>query len=357
MKRILFLISSIIIVFQACGYVEESYFIVQNSAVGGDFFDDNWLYRQLVFIDNTGNPSQLQDYQIKLTIGNTNQDFWNGIENDARSVRFTDSDKVSMLDFWIEKFDYAGQSATFWVKIPIIAASSQKTIYLYYTNPSAVPLSSGLSSFVFFDYFEDADVSDWSILSSGGVQSSADPAPPTGITSSFSIEKINNSDPNGGYKPIGAAISTAVQGYILDGRIYRPDPYGGGAADRLAIENSANNGYGFIINHTGGSNYIGIEERISGTGSTLGSTVLYNPSENSWYKFSFHMKPGGTFDFYYMDMDDNVLSSVLNRSDTSVSSFDIVAIRGGYQYYVDDMRIRLFTNPEPSISTGPQETH
>jgi hypothetical protein len=56
-------------------------------------------------------------------------------------------------------------------------------------------------------------------------------------------------------------------------------------------------------------------------------------------------------------MDDNVLSSVLNQSDTTVSSFDIVAIRGGYEYYVDDIRIRLFTDPEPAVSTGAQETH
>jgi hypothetical protein len=356
MKKLLPLAISIILAFQACGYVEESHFIVQSST-GNDFFDENWNYRQPVIIDNTANSSQLQDYQINLTIESINQDFWDGVENDGRSVRFTDSDKSTILYFWTEKFDYSGQSASFWIEVPQIPASFVKTIYLYYGNSSAVSASSGLSTFVFFDDFEDADVGDWSVLSSGGVQSSADPAPPPGSSSNFSIEKINNSDPNGGYKPLATAISTASQGYILDGRIYRPDPYGGGAADRLAVESSANNGYGFIINHTGGTNYIAIEERSSGTGTTIGSSVTFDPDENSWYKFSFHMKPGGVFDFFYLDMDGNVLKSVLGPSDATVSSFNIVAIRGGYEFYVDDIRMRLFTDPEPAVSTGVQETH
>jgi hypothetical protein len=356
MKKILPIAISFILVIQACGYVEESHFIGQSSA-DNDFFDKNWSYRQPVIIDNTGNSSPLQDYQINLVIESTNQDFWNGVENDGRSVRFTDTDKSTFLDFWIEKFDYARQSARFWIKVPLIPTSSVKTIYLYYGNISAVSASSGLSTFVFFDDFEDADVSDWSILSSGGVQSTADPAPPPGSSSNFSIEKINNSDPNGGYKPIATAISTASQGYILDGRIYRPEPYGGGAADRLAVESLANNGYGFIINHTSGTNYIAIEERSSGTGTTLGSSVTFDPDENSWYKYSFRMKPGGVFDFLYLDMDGNVLEFVPDRSDATVSSFNIIAIRGGYEFYVDDIRMRLFTDPEPMVSTGAQETH
>jgi hypothetical protein len=353
MKRILILFIIATGLLHACGFIEETLFLPQNSSPG-DFFDERWSYRQPVTVDNSTNPSDLTNYGIALTIDSSNADFWNGIETDGRSVRFTDSDKRTLLDFWTERFDFTGQDAAFWVKVPSVPASSLKAVYIYYGNASATSASDGTATFIFFDDFEDDDVSDWSTLGSGGVSSEADPDPPSGSASSYSIKKISNSDPNGGYRFIGQAVDISGTGYTLEGRIYRPDPYGGGAADRLAVESSSYNGYGFIVNHTGGSNYIAIEERTGGTGSTIASTVLFNPVENGWYDFRFILKQGGIFDFFYSD--GGLGESVLNRTDASVSIFDIVAIRGGYEYFVDDIRIRPYTDPEPPVSTGAQES-
>jgi len=353
MKRLLFLSIIAAIFLQTCGYVEEADYITQNSGPS-DFFDESWRYRQPVVIDNSSNPSDLTLYATKLSITSANTDFYSGVEADARSVRFTDSDKDTLLEFWIERFDYSGQVACFWIRVPFIPASSQKTVYIYYGNASSSAAGNGNSTFIFFDDCEDNDVSDWSALDSGGVSSEPDPGPPAGSTSSYSIKKISNSDPNGGYRPIGQTIDTGSAGYIFEGRIHRPDPYGGGASDRLAIENSSYNGYGFNINHTGGSNYIAIEERSGGSGSTLGSSVTFDPAENDWYDFRFVLKPSGLFDFFYSDQGGS--ESVTDRSDTSVSAFDIVAIRGGYEYFVDDLRIRSYTDPEPSVTTGAQES-
>ncbi len=353
MRRLLYI--SIITVFFAggCGYIEEAVFIGQNSGPG-DFFDESWQYRQPVIIDNSSNPSDLTFYQTKLAITNANTDFWSGVETDARSVRFTDSDKSTLLEFWIELFDFSGQAASFWINVPFIPASSQKTVYIYYGNTSSSAEGDGNTTFIFFDDCEDNDVSDWSILGSGGVSSEPDPGPPVGSTSSYSIKKISNSDPNGGYRSIGTTLDTSGSGYIFEGRILRPDPYGGGASDRLAIESSSYNGYGFNVNHTSGSNYIAIEERTGGSGSTLGSSVSFNPVENDWYDFHFVLKPVGVFDYFYNDQGGS--ESVTDITDASVSAFDIVAIRGGYEYYVDDMRIRVYTDPEPSATTGAQES-
>lgn len=353
MRNLLYI--SIITVFFAggCGYIEEAVFIGQNSRPG-DFFDESWQYRQPVIIDNSSNPSDLFSYQIKLAITSPNTDFWSGVEADARSVRFTDSDKSTLLEFWIERFDSSGQTADFWIRVPLIPASSQKTVYIYYGNASSSPSGDGNSTFIFFDDCEDNDISDWNILGSGGVSSEPDPGPPVGSTSSYSIKKISNSDPNGGYRPIGQTLDTSGAGYIFEGRIHRPDPYGGGASDRLAIESSSYNGYGFNVNHTSGSDYIAIEERTNGSGSTLGSSVSFNPAENDWYDFRFVLKPSGMFDLFYSDQGGS--ESVTDRSDTSVSAFDIVAIRGGYEYFVDDLRIRVSTDPEPPVTTGAQES-
>jgi hypothetical protein len=357
MKILHILVFFVLFVLSGCGFVEEDTFLFGGSgtaSTASDFFDASWGFRKPVDVDNTGNPEQLTDYVVKLSIDASQSDFWNEIESDGRSVRFADSDKAALLNFWTEKFDYSGQSAAFWIKVPLILASSRKNLYLYYGNPGSANASTGSNVFLFFDDFADDDVSDWTIYSSGGVQSSLDPDPPTGTASVYSIEKINNSDPHGGYKLIAVALNTAAQGYTFEGRVYRPSPYGGGAADRFAIENSSFSGYGIIVNHS--SNTVGIEERSSGSGSSLGASVPLNPDENNWYKFRFDMKTGGTFDFYHLDIDDNVLASALNRSDATVSSFDRVTIHGGYEFFMDDLRIRKYTDPEPILTPGAQES-
>jgi len=347
MRKLLILVIITAGLIHACGYVGEANFLVRNSGPG-DFFDESRSYRQPVIVDNNTNSSDLTNYGIALTI-----DSLDGVETDGRSVRFTDSDKRTLLDFWTERFGFAGQGEAFWVEVCFIPSSSQKTVLMYYGNASSSFASDGTSTFIFFDDCEDDDVSDWSILGNGGVSSEADPDPPAGCTSSYSIKKIGNSDLNGGYRSIRQALDISSAGYTLEGRIYRPDPYGHGVADRPAVEICSYNGYGFIVNHTGDSNYIAIEERTIGTGPTIGSTVSFNPVENRWYDFRFFLKPGGSFDFFCND--GGLCESVLNRTDASVSIFDIVTIRGGYEYFVNDIRIGPNTDPKPPVSTGAQE--
>jgi len=329
--------------------MEESSFLT--GITGGWPFAQQ--YRIALTIDNTTNVADLNNFQINITIDNTQVDFWNTIENDGRSILFTDSDESTQLDFWVERFYFAGQTAMIWIEIPLIPASAEKTVYLYFGNTSAVNGSNGPATFIFFDDFEDGDISDWTTYQTGDVSLAADPAPPSGTASSFSLEKINNSDPNGGYTLLGTTLSTAADGYIFSGRIYRPSGYAGGAADRLAVEDSGFNGYGFVTNH---SNNLSIERRDGGTGTTIGAQTSDNPPEDSWYKFSFQMVSGGTFNIYYYDIDDTLLWSLTNRTDMSYNSFDRVTVHGGYEYYVDDVRVHKYTDPVPTVSFGTLES-
>ncbi len=123
-----------------------------------DFFDANWQYRQPVTIDNTSNSNELSDYQVRLKITSSNSDFWSNIESSGDSIRFADSDKSTLLDFWLHDFDYSGQSAEIWIEVPTIEASSSETIYLYYGNSSASSLSNGENTFLFFDDFNDNSI-------------------------------------------------------------------------------------------------------------------------------------------------------------------------------------------------------
>ncbi len=111
---------------------------------GGDAYvtlkpSSNWLvgwsYRRPIYVqENSGNT--LTDYQIKVVLDSTNFDF-SKANPDGSDVRFTDSDGVTLLNYWIEEWDSVNQQAIIWVKVPLINASENKTIYMYYGNPNA----------------------------------------------------------------------------------------------------------------------------------------------------------------------------------------------------------------------------
>ena len=74
------------------------------------------------------------NYSIKIVLDRTFS--WDKVKHDGSDIRFTDDDGVTHLPHWIEEWDY-GAKAIIWVKVPLIPASSTKTIYMYYGNPIA----------------------------------------------------------------------------------------------------------------------------------------------------------------------------------------------------------------------------
>ena len=133
------------------------------------WYNTNWSYRIPITINSS---TSLTDYQIKVVIDSSHSDFWNHVQPDARDVRFTDSDGLSYLPYWIEKWDHTNKKATIWVKVPNIP-NGTKTIYLYYGNPNATGIGfhhdpdhpnntskgwyagDGDNTFIFFDDFEE----------------------------------------------------------------------------------------------------------------------------------------------------------------------------------------------------------
>ena len=112
-----------------------------------------WSYRKSITIDNTGNSNNLTDYQILIILNSTNFNF-SKANSDGSDIRFIDDDNSTELNYYIEKWNSTNQEAKIWVKVPFIPASSTKTIYMYYGNPSASSESNGTATFVFFDDFE-----------------------------------------------------------------------------------------------------------------------------------------------------------------------------------------------------------
>lgn len=122
-----------------------------------DWYSNSWSYRRAITIDNSSNPSALTNYQVRIDLSSSNFDF-SKAQLSGADLLFTDSDGITVLSHWIESYNSSAQTATIWVKVPSIPASSNKTIYLYYGNSTADTSSNGDNTFEFFDDFESPDV-------------------------------------------------------------------------------------------------------------------------------------------------------------------------------------------------------
>jgi len=91
------------------------------------------------------------------------------MNNDFSDLRFTDSDKVTLISYWVESY-VQSDHAVVWIKIPSIPASSVKTIYMYYGNPQASSESNPGDTFdVFINFTRDG------VISHGGSGQDRDP--------------------------------------------------------------------------------------------------------------------------------------------------------------------------------------
>jgi uncharacterized repeat protein (TIGR01451 family) len=134
---------------------------------GSPWFDEMWQYRRPVIITNSGSP--MAYYQVLLKLDNTNFDF-EMAKIDGSDIRFTHSDGITELSYWIESWNYAEKLAYIWIRVPSVA-SGDTVIYFYYHNPYAISTSRGTTTFDGFEndwsQFADLHLNDDGIMSEG----------------------------------------------------------------------------------------------------------------------------------------------------------------------------------------------
>jgi hypothetical protein len=122
-----------------------------------------WSSRKQKNITGTTAGAQA-NYQMRLTVykgSGTDSPgvvyLGGNVRDDFGDIRFTKSDGVTLLDYWIESYT-SGVSAVVWVEVDSIPASpNTASIYLYYGNPSATSASNGAATFALFDDFSYTD--------------------------------------------------------------------------------------------------------------------------------------------------------------------------------------------------------
>lgn len=117
-----------------------------------------WSYRRPITWFNNSSTS-LSPYVEQVILNSSNFDF-SKVNSDGSDIRFTDADGTTVLNHWIEEWNYTGAYAVIWVEIPSITPYGGGTIYIYYGNPSAT--SNEVSPTVLFDFWADfTDLTGW----------------------------------------------------------------------------------------------------------------------------------------------------------------------------------------------------
>ena len=112
------------------------------------WYDDCWQYRREIVLDNIAGGAET-DFQVLVQFDNTNFDFASTSAN-GFDIRFTDSDKKTLIDFWRQSYDQAGETGNFWVEIPTLNAAATQSIYIYYGYTCGVPADASAYTDVFF---------------------------------------------------------------------------------------------------------------------------------------------------------------------------------------------------------------
>ena len=99
------------------------------------WYSEDRTYRRAVTVDNTGLAQDLEHFQVLITLSTDNWDFLHAKE-DGSDICVTDSDKITLIPYYILSYDDGGETGEIWVRVPFIPASDTQTIYIYYGNAS-----------------------------------------------------------------------------------------------------------------------------------------------------------------------------------------------------------------------------
>lgn len=154
----------------------------------------------------------------------------------------------------------------------------------------------------------------------------------------YSLKKTGDNNPNGGFKVLGFELD---RDFIFEYWIKSEDPRISGVNDRISLQNSDNEGYGVLITPDAFS-----IERVFNNSLTFSDAaqtivapgVSWTRPENQWYRVRLESRNDGFLNASIYLHDGTLVGSV-TTTDSDFNSFDRIGIRGGYNYFVDGIRI------------------
>jgi hypothetical protein len=307
-----------------------------------DWWDPAWSCRKAITVTELSG-SALSNYQVKLDLS-----YEPSMRADFGDLRFTNASD-SPLDYWLEsKTD--SSSATVWVEVDDIAASTDTLIYMYYGNASASSASNGDDTFDFFDDFS-GDLSKWTIdpentdtiyIDNGALRHDPDSSQ---TKNSYYDTRIRTA----AYKILDGVIEYSV--YLAGSTSSSPRIIHqlGFRVQSLNFEN----GYCWRLQNSAAD---GGHLRFTGIASwTTFGTAYPATTGNVWHTVK-EVVSGSNYTGY---VDGGSAYSGTNNTkltaDYLVSHVHGVSLTASSYVLVDNIRVRQYASPEPTCSIGAEE--
>lgn len=300
----------------------------------------SWGYRIPIYIqERSGN--NLPGFQVLIQLDSSFN--WSAVNLDGSDIRFADV-SGNAIDYWIEEWNY-GTSAKIWVKVNL-SANENKTIYMYYGNPTANSQSDGNKVFIFFDDFNTDTSSNYKI-----------------------IENWITGSPTFIWNPSGSEITTDTSNadffLVVNSNLNLPG--------RLAVEIKAYTGdddsIGALLSTTNGEYYIAVM-RVSDYDSTNirgpDETLIKFNSVPIWYSEATLLKSFGNivnpsswqvggiaYDGSRMyGIYNHVVAGSYTIGNIPVNKIGLSTHANNPRAHYDWILVRNFIDPEPSVTIG-----
>ncbi|MCX9011075.1 MAG: DUF2341 domain-containing protein, partial [Candidatus Methanoperedens sp.] len=293
----------------------------------------SWQYYRNVTITNTGYAQT--DYQVMVNL--TGSDFPASANISGADIRFTEMGGAE-LSYWIEEWDHANRSGRVWVNVTSVPAGGSTSIRMYYGNPSAISSSNGNATFVFFDDFEDGTLNKWDEVDPGqsvfldngnhvlrlfsdsslwkGVRKNI---VPTDIRVDLKYKIVQNGDWDG-----ARFVSDLRTGYryMLADWHFLDDA----RPERYLLKNDAH---------------------------LVDVPVSYYSILGEWYYWGFSVVGSSSVELKgYGKYGENLTSFTDTINPLISGQLRLWVLDAGATDYVDDVRVRKYASPEPSVSVG-----
>jgi len=290
---------------------------------GGDWS----YYKEITIKENSGKA--LSDYQVLVELNPSN--FPDKAKSDGSDLRFAEDGKE--LSYWIEDYDAGAKTAKIWVKVSSISANSEAKIKVYYGNEKAGCVSDGDVTFEFFDEFSETsiDTNKWNIGGAVGTWS----------IDSGRLRGVEGVDTTNIRLPSKNAVMQGLDKWAIEWA-------GEATHNQLGINSKVDStGYwrsGYFteahIVHRAIVIYISETEYSGGS---------YNYLPNTRYKLQQIYDGSSIIQKAYLE--DGTLCSEYSVADATPPLNNYIA-PGAYMEtaYFDNLRMRKYTTPEPTIS-------
>jgi hypothetical protein len=292
------------------------------SRVGSEEFNiAEWSTRIRVDINNTGHDAALHGYQVMVDVP-----YRQGMRSDFADIRFTDRDETTLLDHWLEESVSASRSR-FWLQVPELPAGQETFVYLYYGNLSASSASDGLSTFFFFDDFNDGKIAtnEWAL---GGHP-----------------EEYN-----------GTLVLKDQNEYV---QTQQPIPPGYALRHRSWHQEAGRTFVGFQENiQTGAGNFLGVSRRSSNEGGGVQS-ITQDRTGFAQDKFSqLYSNEWHTWETEWIT--DRAVHRIVDTGETLTHTSHVAtdpvklaaSVAAGGKLLVDWLLVRQFVQAEPVVALG-----